>query len=82
MSADADKHPEDGATILSNATRCAAFEALAWVGEPTSALCLFELLGRDPDFPSVAYHVRRLAEAGLVAERPATAPGGSLELRY
>jgi hypothetical protein len=82
LSSDDPRRPDDGAAILSHATRCAAFEALAWIGEPTSALCLFELLGRDADFPSVAYHVGRLADAGLLAERRALTPDGALEPGY
>jgi hypothetical protein len=60
----------------------ATLEACAWIGEPLSARLLSEVLGPLADFPTVAYHLIRLADAGVLVDRPTEAPEGSAEHFY
>jgi hypothetical protein len=54
---------------LIHPAKIAAVEAFAWVGEPMSALLVYEVLGGEWSFGTVAYHVYRLAEKGVLEER-------------
>jgi hypothetical protein len=54
---------------LLHPVQIAAVEAFEWTGEPMSALMVYEVLGREWPFGTVAYHVRRLAESGVLARR-------------
>jgi hypothetical protein len=54
---------------LIHPVQVAAVEAFAFIGEPMSALVVYEVLGRSSSFGTVAYHVRRLAERGVLVER-------------
>jgi hypothetical protein len=51
---------------LVHPAKIAAVEAYAFIGEPMSALLVYEVLGHEWAFGTVAYHVRRLAEAGVL----------------
>jgi hypothetical protein len=62
--------------------RTAAVEACARIGEPLSARLICEVLGCPADFPTVAYHVVRLADAGVFAAQPGAAPEGPTEHFY
>jgi hypothetical protein len=48
--------------------KVASVEAFRFIGEPMSALLVYEVLGRPASFGTVAYHVRRLAEVGVLVE--------------
>jgi hypothetical protein len=63
-----------------NRVRVATVEACAWIGEPLSALLPYEVLGPLADFPTVAYHLIRLSDGGILVERPHEAPQGPAEL--
>jgi hypothetical protein len=52
---------------LLHPVQIAAVEAFDRIGEPMSALLVYEVLGREWSFGTVAYHVRRLAEADVLA---------------
>jgi hypothetical protein len=62
--------------------RTAAVEAGARVGEPLSALLLYDVLGRRADFPTVAHHLVRFADEGVLVGRQGWAPGGPVEHLY
>lgn len=51
---------------LLHPVQIAVVEAHLWIGEPMSATDVFEVLGREWPFGTVAYHVRRLARAGVL----------------
>jgi hypothetical protein len=53
---------------LIHPAKIAAVEAFAWIGEPMSALVVYEVLGRDWPFGTVAYHLRRLEESGVLRD--------------
>jgi hypothetical protein len=67
---------------LIHPVKIAAVEAFAWTREPLSALLVYEVLGRDWPFGTVAYHVRRLAEAGVLVERYSEPRRGAREHFY
>jgi hypothetical protein len=47
----------------------AVVEAFDWIDEPISATLLFDVFGRDVRLGTVAYHLRRLADAGVLVWR-------------
>jgi hypothetical protein len=69
--------PEDALTpawstalfSLIHPVKVASVEAFLWTGEPMSALAVYESLARNWSLGTVAYHVRRLAEAGVLVDR-------------
>jgi hypothetical protein len=54
---------------LLHPVQIAALEAFLWIEEPMSALLMHHVLGYAWEFGTVAYHVRRLAGAGVLVER-------------
>lgn len=54
---------------LIHPAQVAAVEAFLFIEAPMSALVVYEVLGREWSFGTVAYHVRRLAERGVLDER-------------
>jgi hypothetical protein len=44
-------------------------EAFAWIDDPMSATLLFEVFGRTVRLGTIAYHLRRLADAGVLVWR-------------
>ena len=48
--------------------KVATVEAFCLIGEPMSGLLVYEVLGRPASFGTVSYHVRRLAEVGVLVE--------------
>jgi hypothetical protein len=64
---------------LLHPAQIAAVEAHAWIGEPMSANLLHHVLGGKWSFGTVAYHVRRLAEKGVLEERYRQPVRGTIE---
>jgi hypothetical protein len=54
---------------LLHPAQIAAVEAHAWIGEPMSSHLLHEVLGGSWPLGTIAYHVRRLAQKGVLKER-------------
>jgi DNA-binding transcriptional ArsR family regulator len=54
---------------LIHPAKVAIVEALERTGEPMSAVALYYVLDGEWSFGTVAYHVRRLAERGVLEER-------------
>jgi hypothetical protein len=48
--------------------KLAAVEAFLYIEEPMSGLLVYEVLGRPASFGTISYHVRRLAEVGVLVE--------------
>jgi hypothetical protein len=67
---------------LLHPAQIAAVEAHAWIGEPMSANLLHHVLGGPWTFGTVAYHVRRLAEKGVLEERYRQPVRGAVERFY
>jgi predicted transcriptional regulator len=67
---------------LIHPVKVAAVEAFLWTGEPMSALAVHESLARTWSFGTVAYHVRRLAETGVLVERFVEPRSGAYERFY
>jgi hypothetical protein len=61
-------------------TRVAIKEAVAWIGEPCSAIQLAPCLEADP--ATVSYHVRVLAGRGALALASTHRQRGAEERRY
>jgi hypothetical protein len=53
---------------LLHPVQVAAVEAFVWIGEPLSTLLLYESFGRAWPFGTVGYHLRRLADQGVLEE--------------
>jgi hypothetical protein len=60
----------------------ATIEAFEWVGEPISAFGIYQLLDRTWPLPTVRYHVRRLADQGVLEVRYSEPRRGSAERYY
>lgn len=60
----------------------AAVEAYAWIDEPLSAHLLYEVTGRAWPLGTVGYHVRRLAERGVLVELYREPVRGAVEHFY
>jgi hypothetical protein len=71
-----------GPGLPPNQVRVAAVEACAWIGEPLSARLLREVLLPFADLNTVAYHLIRLADAGVLIDRPSDEPEGPAEHFY
>jgi hypothetical protein len=78
----ADRPGSSGPDLPPNPVRVATVEACAWIGEPLSARLLHEVLGPAADFPTVAYHLVRLADAGVLVNPPSDESEGSAEHFY
>ena len=83
MSTDRDPTPAPAWSIaffsLIHPVQVAAVEAFLFIGEPMSALVVYEVLDRSSSFGTVAYHVRRLAERGVLVERSVVPVRGAHE---
>jgi hypothetical protein len=77
-----DRPDSSGPALPPNRVRVATVEACTWIGEPLSARLLDEVLGPLADLPTVAYHLIRLADAGVLVDRPCESPEGSVEHFY
>jgi hypothetical protein len=62
--------------------KVAAVEALRWVGGPLSAREIWLLGVGDPKYQNVAYHVKNLADIGLLEQTHETPNRGSVEKFY
>jgi hypothetical protein len=67
---------------LIHPVKVAAVEAFLWTGEPMSALAVYESLARKWSLGAVVYHVRRLAESGVLVERFIEPRSGAYEHFY
>jgi hypothetical protein len=67
---------------LIHPAKVAAVEAFLWTGEPMSALAVYKSLARDWPLATVGYHVRRLAEVGVLVERFVEPRSGAYERFY
>jgi hypothetical protein len=67
---------------LIHPVKIATVEAFLWTQEPMSALLVYEILGRRWSFGNVPYHVRRLAEAGVLLECHTVPVRGAYERFY
>jgi hypothetical protein len=81
MSVDQPPQPrwETALFALLHPAQIAAVEAHAWIGEPMSAHLLHLALAGPWPFGTVAYHVRRLAEKGVLEERYRRPVRGTIE---
>jgi hypothetical protein len=84
MSTDAPPQPgwETALFSLLHPAQIAAVEAHLWIGEPLSAHLLHEVLGRSWPLGTIGYHVRRLAEKGVLEERYREPVRGAVEHFY
>jgi len=62
--------------------KIAVLEALRWVGGPLSARELWLIGVGDPVYGTVAYHVKSLADEGLLIHTVSTPARGSVEKFY
>jgi hypothetical protein len=62
--------------------RIAIVEALLWTGEPLSVTLLLDLFDREVRLNNLAYHVRVLAQAGVLCEVDRVPRRGALEHFY
>jgi hypothetical protein len=60
-------------------TQMAVVEAMLWVERPVSPVQLMHLLGSGTRLPSVAYHVRRLSNLGVVKQTNTRQVRGTVE---
>jgi hypothetical protein len=70
MSPDPEDMPGWSAALFSliHPIKLAAVEAFLYIEEPMSGLLVYEVLGRPASFGTVSYHVRRLAEVGVLVD--------------
>jgi hypothetical protein len=64
---------------LLHPTQLAVVEALHWVEGPLSPVQLVRLFGNGERLPLVAYHVRRLANLGVIRETETRQVRGAVE---
>ncbi len=62
--------------------KVAVVEALRWIGGPLSARELWLLGVGEPVYGTVAYHVKNLADLGLIVQAAEAPTRGSLEKFY
>jgi hypothetical protein len=67
---------------LLHPVQIAVVEAFEWIEEPMSATVLFDVFGRHVLFGTVSYHVRRLADAGVLVMRYSEPRRGTREHFY
>jgi hypothetical protein len=67
---------------LLHPAQIAMVEAFEWIEEPMSATILYQVLGRTFVLGTIAYHVRRLADAGVLTLRYSEPRGGTREHFY
>jgi predicted transcriptional regulator len=67
---------------LIHPVKVAAVEAFLYIEEPMSALAIYESLARNWSLGTVVYHVRRLAETGVLVERFIEPRSGAYEHFY
>jgi hypothetical protein len=66
-----------------NPTKVAIIEAMWWVNEPLSATDLTKLVGDgDVNLSRISYHLRTIAEAGVIVKTGERPVRGSLEKFY
>lgn len=64
---------------LLHPVQVAVVEAFAWTEEPMSATIIYDVLGRQWPFGTVSYHVRRLADKGVLEPSFVEPRRGTLE---
>lgn len=62
--------------------KIAAVEALRWIGGPLSAKELWLMKVGEPKYGNVAYHVKALADLGLIEQTHARPARGTMEKFY
>lgn len=86
MSAQAEHGPppawETSLFSLLHPVQIAAVEAFDRIDQPLSSLLVYEVLGRAWPLGTVAYHVRRLADKGVLEERYREPRRGATEHFY
>jgi predicted transcriptional regulator len=84
MTVDAPPQPswETALFSLLHPAQIAVVEAHVWIGEPMSSKRLHEVLGGTWPLGTIAYHVRRLAQKGVLEERYREPVRGVVEYFY
>jgi hypothetical protein len=67
---------------LLHPVQIAVVEAHLWICEPLSAHVIHEILSHEWSLGTVSYHVRRLADAGVLEELFTTPARGAVEHHY
>lgn len=62
--------------------KIATVEALRWIGGPLSAMELWLMKVGEPKYGNVAYHVKALADLGLIRQTHERSARGTMEKFY
>ncbi|HEU4678687.1 MAG TPA: helix-turn-helix domain-containing protein [Terrimicrobiaceae bacterium] len=68
--------------LLVHPTKVAILEAFTWIGEPLSPKLIDEVLDRKLGVSLVAYHMRKLADSGLLDQTHQSLSNGPLQTFY